>query len=325
MEINRLIENSHKESIGKYYFSKAVSFAINKEFGKSYEFFKLGLDILTCDCNIKDWLKDYINSDKKLFDDINVTHTPHYEYFFVKAYMMSYEKDEKDLYFAFDAIERYLEHNQDEYGCYVKGKILIGLDNSWGAIECFENASSYRENPRLLYRIGRTKEQLLEENGIKELYYSFIKNPSSVCCARNLRKSMKDRGRLLNLNEGESNILLLAFNNIEDEWYFHVLYDKLLESQLENNEDSIVAIEDNTRIINAFVQGVKDNVGVFIEREYEEESEQNYEQNDFNDYFEKPDYDRDSFYALTDGQYGDYDDWSEEGGDMGSLRDGLGY
>lgn len=34
---------------------------------------------------------------------------------------------------------------------------------------------------------------------------------------------------------------------------------------------------------------------------------------------------RDTFYALTDGQYGDYDEWRERGGDIDSLMDSLGY
>ena len=33
----------------------------------------------------------------------------------------------------------------------------------------------------------------------------------------------------------------------------------------------------------------------------------------------------DTFDALTDGMYGDYDDWLDAGGDMDSLRDGLGF
>ena len=36
-------------------------------------------------------------------------------------------------------------------------------------------------------------------------------------------------------------------------------------------------------------------------------------------------YDEQTFDALTDGQYGDYDDWKEAGGDIDSLRDGLGH
>jgi|GEM_PF-762048 len=51
---------------------------------------------------------------------------------------------------------------------------------------------------------------------------------------------------------------------------------------------------------------------------------------DYNDEFEhyqdnSDDYERDTFDALTDGQYGDYDDWRERGGDMDNLRDRLGF
>ena len=34
---------------------------------------------------------------------------------------------------------------------------------------------------------------------------------------------------------------------------------------------------------------------------------------------------RDNFDALTDGQYGDYDDWRDSGGDMDRLMDGMGF
>lgn len=51
--------------------------------------------------------------------------------------------------------------------------------------------------------------------------------------------------------------------------------------------------------------------------------QEDYDDNDhYNDY---QDYERDTFNALTDGQYGDYDDWRDGGGDFDSLRDGLGY
>lgn len=35
--------------------------------------------------------------------------------------------------------------------------------------------------------------------------------------------------------------------------------------------------------------------------------------------------DRDTFDALTDGAYGDYDDWRDGGGDMDNLKEGMGY
>ena len=41
--------------------------------------------------------------------------------------------------------------------------------------------------------------------------------------------------------------------------------------------------------------------------------------------YEENDYERDTFYALTDGMYGDYDEWRERGGDIDSLMESLGY
>lgn len=43
---------------------------------------------------------------------------------------------------------------------------------------------------------------------------------------------------------------------------------------------------------------------------------------DSGDYYSRDDADRDTFDALTDGQYGDYDDFN---GNFDSLRDAMGY
>ena len=45
----------------------------------------------------------------------------------------------------------------------------------------------------------------------------------------------------------------------------------------------------------------------------------------YDDPYDDNDYERDTFNALTDGQYGDYDEWRERGGDIDSLMDSLGY
>ena len=54
--------------------------------------------------------------------------------------------------------------------------------------------------------------------------------------------------------------------------------------------------------------------------------DEDYEDYDcYQDYDDNYDYERDTFYALTDGMYGDYDEWRENGGDIGDLMDRLGY
>lgn len=54
----------------------------------------------------------------------------------------------------------------------------------------------------------------------------------------------------------------------------------------------------------------------------EQEVDDDYDSYDSGDYYSRDDADRDTFDALTDGQYGDYDDFN---GDFDSLRDGMGY
>lgn len=55
---------------------------------------------------------------------------------------------------------------------------------------------------------------------------------------------------------------------------------------------------------------------------YDEDSDDAYCEH-YND--EDDDNERDTFHALTDGMYGDYDEWKENGGDMDNLMDSLGY
>ena len=45
----------------------------------------------------------------------------------------------------------------------------------------------------------------------------------------------------------------------------------------------------------------------------------------YDESYEEDDNERDLFYTLTDGQYGDYDDWRRNGGDIDSLMERLGY
>jgi len=56
----------------------------------------------------------------------------------------------------------------------------------------------------------------------------------------------------------------------------------------------------------------------------EEEDYQDYDES-FDYSCDDTDYERDTFYALTDGMYGDYEEWQENGGDIDSLMDALGY
>lgn len=269
-QLNDLIDNSQREKIGKQFLLKAVEFAVVKEFGKSYEFFKIGLDTLTCDSDQAEyWLKPYQSLDKALFDDF--THESDYEYYFVKAYILSYKSDVDQLQLALNAINIYLKYKHDEYGYYVKGKILLGLKDIDQAYISFMISHSFYQSARLLYQIGIMKEEFLQESGLKELYISFLKNPSSACCGITLRKYAKKHGimiRYKRYGDLEDNILLQDFAAYEDEdWEFSVTFNLIQNGKF--------LPEDSKKIMDELVEVLKKNRESFIEEEDAEIEEKN--------------------------------------------------
>lgn len=223
-----LIKRNNKEELGKYFLKKATEFVLNKKIDEAYEFIKEGLDLLTCDCNNNGWRNEYENSDKLIFTDFK-NFEKQLTYYFVKAYFLSFEKDEFSLLQALEAINKYLDVNEDEYGLYVKGKILFFLEKYNKSLEIFVKAKKYCDSSRLTFEIGNLKEEYLNEFGINELFDSFKINPSSVCCAKTLQKHWRKRGRNLILFE-ETNKLFSAFlySNTEE---FCNLYNEYLKNE----------------------------------------------------------------------------------------------
>lgn len=330
MNKQELISRDNKEALGKYYLKKGVDFAFEKSFGKSYEFFKEGLDILTCDCG--SWRKRFEESDKSILEDLVIETNERLEYYFVKAYLLCFEENKKNLYLGLDAIEKYLNERNDEYGLYVKGEILLRLEQPSDAVNSFSEALEIGgANSRLLYRIGRTNEQHLDTYGLEQLYQSFDINPSSACCVRVLKKYMKEREIEFPIDSSNDNPLIKSLCDSEDEWNFDRLYEKYLSKEFLDN-DLPFPCEETLPVIIELINFIRSNSKLFVlEEEYNEEFD-HYDYNDSYDYYDEPDYKydardyaRDTFDALTDGQYGFYDDWREAGGDIDSLRDGLGY
>ena len=91
------------------------------------------------------------------------------------------------------------------------------------------------------------------------------------------------------------------------------------------NQDIVEELKENNPSF-SFSKEAQDRLAEKYEAwEIEQDDSTAYESYDEYDYDEYPDYERDTFDALTDGQYGDYDDWRDSGGDMDSLMDGLGF
>lgn len=268
MEILKSIQRNNLENLGKYFLKKATTFCSKKEFGISYEFFKEGLDLLTCDCN-DGWRKEFeILNEDIFFSDIkeNISLKA---YLFVKAYIVSYEDSLKKLYVALDSIDKYLEFSPDQYGFYVKGRILLALKEEKSALIEFSNAQKIENCHRLEYRIGRVKCQFLNTNGLQELFKSFCTNPSSYCCARILKQNLMLENIHFELPPKCENPLLQSFVKQENEYVFSAKYSIFLKNELVNPVDIMVDPRNN---IEEFVYYLKSKTHLFIENIYTNEN-----------------------------------------------------
>ena len=220
MELIQIVNKSERSKIADYFLDKALNWFIAKQFSKACEFFKLVLDLHTCDCRI------YRYSTIKEIDFNSIIIENHIEslnndYVFCKAFILNYRKDEKYYLMALDSIEKYLNFQNDEYGLYIKGRLLLQLNKPDVALSIFKSACEIRKNSMSLYRIGRIKEDVLEGSGLEELYLSLMINPMSFCCFKNFYFSVGKKEIQLSDNE---NLLSKLFNT-KGSFYFE--YDKL--------------------------------------------------------------------------------------------------
>ena len=125
-----LIKYGNLEKLAKLYFEKGLNFILKEEFGKASEFFKESLDYITCDCDFKNWDKEFDTF--SIFDDLKYKGVNPSDYFFVKGFLLSYTSAEnkKNQYLALDAINRYLKNSFDEYGEYIRLRIEYNLNES---------------------------------------------------------------------------------------------------------------------------------------------------------------------------------------------------
>ena len=261
-----LIGRYDRDNIGKYYLKKAADFTAIGEIGKAYEFLLEGLDYLTCDCDKGGWRAEAVDLSNTVLNDLKYTGTNYSEYYFVKAFFLSYIDSKKELYLALDAIDHYLYHDRNEYGLYVKGKVLLGLNEYTLALQAFTDASKYNScNSRLNYRIGRTKEQFLNEYGLDKLFEAYLLNPTSTCCGRELRNYSKSRNINIKVPENiDNNTLLASFTNNEPGWTFQEKLRKAISNHsISGNSISILSNLCVSHQIVELVQVLSDNAEAF--------------------------------------------------------------
>jgi hypothetical protein len=287
-----IIETGNKEILGKYFFDKAINFSLKKEFGKAYEFIKLSLDLITCDCSFVDWDLKFDKLDKSIINDFSNSTANHTEYLFVKSVLIAYSKDLKNPYIELDAVESYIEKESDEYGYYIKGKLLQKLDKNLEALDNYYLSHEIAKTSKTFYRIGRIKEQFFNQYGLDFLYYALIKNSSSSCCAKELKLYYNKSDLVINESQSAGE-LWKSFENKEIQYLkFWLQHFRMVKNQISSdntiNHNNVVEIQ-------KYTDSLRNNESIFLIQENLD--------NNYSYYDDDHDYDNGSSNSIYDNEY----------------------
>jgi tetratricopeptide (TPR) repeat protein len=161
--------------VGEFYFKKAIELILSQRFNDAYENIITGYSYLTCDCRRK-WFNSEV---EKILNDAEYFDCSSFKLDLLKAFIFFYSEQYSK---ALNSINSFIDFQPtNELGHYFRGNTLIRLEEYSGALIAFKKALSLKKTSKTFYRVGRTKEQHLNEFGLIEMFDAIKINPSSVC------------------------------------------------------------------------------------------------------------------------------------------------
>lgn len=232
-------KNNDIESIGERYFKNAITNIENGNFKASYNDFLRGFENVSCDCSLVSLIEE--NQEQiTLSLNSNSVNCTLSELNFIRAIISyfpdsgNYSKRPKETYKeALYFIESYLTNKPNsEVGHYLKGRILSGLEKYEESISELEIALSIKETSRVHYRIGRIKEQNLQQYGLNHFYKSILQNPYSFCTLRWFKDSTCKYNLKLESNTDKYLVKEFNINNSPINFFSKLfLFDALKEDK----------------------------------------------------------------------------------------------
>ncbi len=271
-------QNHHDFEINSHnYFKNAINHIVNGNFSSAYSELKLGFDTCSCDCRLVTLIN---NSHTEIIYSLQSAeiNCKGYEYDFIRAVIFYFidsahlNESNKVIYLkALALIESFMSlFPKEEIGHYIKGRILAGLEKFEEAIEIFFHSLELRETPRSYYRIGRIKEDKLNQLGIGYLYKSILMYPSSICCIKWLKEISAKRNIKLSYNTHEFSpnvyrtILSFCFSNLSTKDYLIVLNHLKKNGKLIFNTGETISISE---AFEEFANQIKIDRAIFLEED----------------------------------------------------------
>lgn len=298
-------KNNDTERIGELYFKNAITNIENGKFKSAYSELLAGFENVSCDCALTTLIESRYEQITLSLKSNSITCSLS-ELDFIRAVIYyfpdsgNFGQEQKGIYKrALPLIDSYLDdYPNSEIGHYLKGRVLSGLENFEEAISEFEFALSIKETPRVHYRIGRIKEQKLQQFGVDNLYKSILQNLSSLCSLRWFKDCCDSRGIKLQTNTHK--LLANFFNNKNTDEFRKTVNQLLLNGSVSLTENRTLNV---STALEDFLSSLKADENLFSVVEFEED-EEGYEP-DYEDYDDYDDYS--PSYDKYGGAYG-YDD-----------------
>lgn len=295
-------KNKDQERIGDLHFKIAINNIKIGNFKSAYNELMAGFEIVSCDCALTTLIENNQEQITQSFktNPINCSIS---ELDFIRAVIYyfpdsgNFGQEQKGVYKkALPFIESYIEVNPNsEVGHYLKGRILSGLENYEQCISELEIALKIKETSRVHYRIGRIKEQRMQQYGIDNLYKSILQNPSSLCSLRWFKDCSDNRGIKLQTNTHK--LLVNEFNNKDTDEFRKTVNTLLLEGSVELTENRTLTVSE---AFESLLNSLKEDEHLFGVGQYDE-SDEDYEQ-EYDDYDDYDNY-QDDHHSVYDNPY----------------------
>ena len=275
----RYLKNNDLEGLGYFYFENAVLLWIQGDFKLTVKNILIGFKHVSCDCELRALIEE---KGKEIITSMrsNVINCTSQNFDFLRAiYYFFSDQEIKALAF----IDTYLEDNvNSEIGIYLKGRTLCAVGRYEEGMKYLNNALELNDNARLNYRIGRIKEQKLDNFGIDHLFKSIMQNPSSSC-AHSWFKEIADE-RNIKLETNTNKFLANTFNN-KDSRQFKLAVDTLLFKGQVNLANNTVLT--SSQALDDFLDTLKSDQNLFGYNDKSEEYQDEYYDDDYSPSYDK--------------------------------------
>ena len=246
LEIINLLKTGDSDSVGKYYLKRANEKILQNDFRNAYEEILAGFEFLTCDCMLGNWILKELNT---AVNQGKSSDCEEHQWSLVQAYAYWLSKEFET---ALNCINNFITlKNEEEIGYYLKGRIYSGMDKFNDALEFYAKALSIKRTNKALYRIGRIKEEYLNENGLEELYEASLDNVISHCSGRLADYSVK-RGIFL---PNDSSFFTNSFNDSGS--LFFVYCNRTEQNIILKNGDELNFLQEKFKFLNSLVDNKK--------------------------------------------------------------------